>query len=161
MAFDHWNLYFPSSPGGKQRQAIKGSPVLHSHQHRAIQDNADSSPGLKQRQVSRNCKCSKPKNFPYVWKWTLPTQESGLKPSALHHSSLSAVKVFLKSNLLLLTHAFFLTAQFKYLFSLWFPVTSLVPEECCSDRAAKAEGEPDDPVQKPQTLFPGLFGLSR
>lgn len=57
-------------------------------------------------------------------------------------------------------HAFFLTPQSEQtviftLISSHF--TSVAQEECCSVRAAKAAGGQDDPVQKMQTLLPGLF----
>lgn len=52
---------------GRRLKAAPYFTPTSTKQFKAIQHNADSPPGLERRQVSRNCKCSKSKNFPYVW----------------------------------------------------------------------------------------------
>lgn len=80
VAFACWNLCFPFSTG-EQQKAIKGSPLPHPHQYKALYWFPSQAGGKTSQQGVETANVCNPRT-PSSWKWSMPTEEPGLKPNA-------------------------------------------------------------------------------
>lgn len=74
-------VFHPALPENKDRQ-LKAVPCFTPTSTKQFSTMLIPFLGWSEDKSAEIANVYKPKNRPYVWKWTLPTQESGLKPNA-------------------------------------------------------------------------------